>query len=190
MSHSRSRRCLKPWSDVQYQPTRRAGKPGCLRDKLHIYGASTLRLRMDESCPCSTLGVMTRLAIIMDLGTTVIDRFKKAVHTTERKIVSHYLPPVLILIEHEAVSTAEKKNVEYPPIKYGTSGTVAGAHWQQSKTYYGFPPISTGIHVYDLSTIHRTISWPVNFLFHSSIANNHACLMSRGIMNLCLRCPF
>lgn len=80
--------------------------------KLKESGTITSHLRMGESRSRVNFGLVFELVLPLLLGMTYIDRFIKSIYPAERKIVSHYSLPVLILMVHEVQSETKKYNKE------------------------------------------------------------------------------
>lgn len=76
--------------------------------KLVMSETITLYLRIGESRARVTFGVVDNLAALVLLGRTFIDRLKTSIDPTERKVVLHGFPQVLILMVHKADSEAER----------------------------------------------------------------------------------
>lgn len=78
--------------------------------KVKIVGKIVLHVRTGKSFRRVMFGIFRNLAVIVLLGSLVIDRFINSFFHGERKVVLFNLPPVRILMVHEAESDkAEEK---------------------------------------------------------------------------------
>lgn len=76
--------------------------------KLVMFGIITLYFCMCKSRTEVIFEVVDKLAVLVILEPTFIDRFTKSIHLSETMIELHCPPPVDIQMVHEATSSAEK----------------------------------------------------------------------------------
>lgn len=69
-----------------------------------------LHLRSSQFCARVNFGAVSSLPVLVLLGTTIIDRFKKLAPKARGKIVPCHSRPVQVLLSHDAYSEIEKND--------------------------------------------------------------------------------
>lgn len=152
--------------------------------KLVVFGTFPLHLCMGESRTLVTLDVVEKLAVPVLFGTTFIDKFIKSIHADERKINLHHSAPVPILMPHEFNCEAKRNSsdthqfiAQYPallvmPIS-SESKYITAARQVALKAIYETPVL-----------VSTNAVAPVEEIPHEKVAESHACMMAKEIMDV------
>lgn len=135
---------------------------------------------MRESRTRVNFGLVNEMVVPILLGTTYIDRFMNLIHPTERRIVLHHSPLILILMVCKAKS--ETKN----------NDTEKRQRNEEELTLLGTPisdePNCITVARQVVLTAIREIpvvvfikaAGPIEVVPHDSVAKNHICMTARA----------
>lgn len=87
----------------------------------------TLHLQLGELCTRFKFDILSKLTGKELLGTISIERAIKLINPDDKKNISHYFPPIPILMDHKASCVPKNKRTRSFPFKCKTPGNIGTA---------------------------------------------------------------
>lgn len=167
-----------------YSPTWYAGSPNSGWDQAIGVGKISLHLRNGESHTHDCFGLVNKLDVPLLLGKYFIGRFINSNHKTKKKIIPHHSLREPTLMAHKNWSAAQKSKPDICQYITGDSAMLVMFIQRERRIVTEGHQIVLKAMCETPMLVSRQVAGLKEVLSHENVAETHACMTTKEIMNV------